>query len=141
MSHSPTKSLRPGKSEASSRYARFALVVTRRSETTYTRARAAFGYRCCSFPEQRLGWEIATKFRLGRLPQAESLVGNFAEVLRVQRIEPLAADLEHALEAGQLESSHPDPFDRMLAAQARIERMPLVTSDCALRDMKIETIW
>lgn len=86
-------------------------------------------------------WEIATKFRLGRLPQAESLVGDFAEVLRSQRIEPLAVTLEHALEAGQLKSSHPDPFDRMLAAQAKIERMPLVTNDRALRAMKIETIW
>jgi PIN domain nuclease of toxin-antitoxin system len=86
-------------------------------------------------------WEIATKFRMGRLPQAESLVGNFSEVLRLQRIEPLAVGFEHALEAGRMESAHPDPFDRMLAAQAKIERMPLVTNDRALRRMKIETIW
>lgn len=86
-------------------------------------------------------WEIATKFRLGRLPQAESLVGDFAEVLRFQRIERLAVTLEHALEAGQLESSRPDPFDRMLAAQAMVERMPLATNDRALRAMKIETVW
>ncbi len=99
------------------------------------------GIDAALFLSSASAWEIATKFRLGRLPQAESLVGNFAEVLRVQRIEPLAVALEHALEAGQLESSHPDPFDRMLAAQAKIERMPLVTNDRALRDMKIETIW
>jgi PIN domain nuclease of toxin-antitoxin system len=44
----------------------------------------------------------------------------------------LGIDARHAVEAGALRSHHRDPFDRMLVAQAQVERMTLVTRDQAV---------
>ena len=37
--------------------------------------------------------------------------------------------------------AHKDPFDRMLAAQALIENMPLLTNDPAFRSFKVNVLW
>ena len=41
----------------------------------------------------------------------------------------LPIELRHALHVAQLPPHHRDPFDRMLVAQALIERMPVFTAD------------
>lgn len=76
-------------------------------------------------------WEIATKQRLGRLPQADVLVGVYSRHLAHLGVERLAISDEHALLAGGLRWEHRDPFDRMFAAQAMAESMTLVTHDRA----------
>jgi PIN domain nuclease of toxin-antitoxin system len=86
-------------------------------------------------------WEIATKHRIGRLPEAGEAVQRFAELVREARMEPLAIDIEHALRAGTFPAPHRDPFDRMLAAQALIEGVPLVTQDPMLRQFGVNAIW
>lgn len=86
-------------------------------------------------------WEIATKFRLGKLPEAQAVAENLPELLRRGRIAELPISTEHALAAGALRSDHRDPFDRMLIAQARLERMPVVTADAAFNGHKIHIIW
>ena len=86
-------------------------------------------------PDRRLlvsaasAWELATKFRIGKLPQAEDIVVNLPQYLRKQRFELLPISLAHALAAGQWPGPHRDPFDRMLMAQAQIEQALLVTVD------------
>ncbi len=77
-------------------------------------------------------WEIGTKQRLGKLPQADALVGGYTRHLDRLGVTRLAITEEHALLAGRLEWAHRDPFDRMLAAQAMIESLTLVTNDAAL---------
>lgn len=47
-------------------------------------------------------------------------------------IEPLPIRMAHAVAAGQLPRHHDDPFDRMMVAQARLERLVLVTEDAAI---------
>lgn len=86
-------------------------------------------------------WEIATKHRIRKLPDAASLLADFTSVLVVQHVSPLAITLEHALEAGRLPADHRDPFDRMLAAQSRLEGLPLVTNDRVFADFAAETLW
>ena len=55
--------------------------------------------------------------------------------------QPLPLSMAHAQLAGRLPGSHKDPFDRMLAAQALIEDVPLVTNDAALAGFGVKVIW
>ncbi len=74
-------------------------------------------------------WEIATKYRLGKLPGAEKIVTGYAGHLITLRARELPIVSAHALTAGLFAVDHRDPFDRMLAAQAIAEGVPLVTND------------
>jgi PIN domain nuclease of toxin-antitoxin system len=47
----------------------------------------------------------------------------------------------HISALAALPALHKDPFDRLLAAQATAEGLPLVTSDASLREYPIRTIW
>jgi PIN domain nuclease of toxin-antitoxin system len=87
------------------------------------------------------GWEIATKHRLGKLPEADDVVGRLPFYLRRGRLEGLPISLEHALAAGGLPGPHRDPFDRMLIAQARLEELTVVTRDRVFRDYGVPTLW
>jgi PIN domain nuclease of toxin-antitoxin system len=86
-------------------------------------------------------WEIATKYRIGKLPGGEAVAPNLSEILRLERMEVLSIGLEHALLAGRLERPHRDPFDRMLAAQAILESVPIISRDSALLDLGTTTVW
>jgi PIN domain nuclease of toxin-antitoxin system len=52
----------------------------------------------------------------------------------------LNISLEHAMAAGASPGAHKDPFDRMLAAQARIEDPIVATSDRVFRDYGVAVI-
>lgn len=86
-------------------------------------------------------WEIATKVRLGRLPQAQRLSDTFEAGLKEQGFRQLAITIPHAILAGRLPGEHGDPFDRMLAAQSLIDEIPVVTKDEAIRSFGVSTIW
>lgn len=87
------------------------------------------------------GWEIGTKHRLGRLPEATEVVGNLPPLLRRSRMDVLPIALEHALAAGMLPGPHRDPFDRILIAQARLERLPIVTNDPVFARYEVDVVW
>ncbi len=76
-------------------------------------------------------WELSTKYRLGKLPEAEPLITQYAWIVASLGAEELPVLAIHALRAGGLPWSHRDPFDRMLAAQAMLEGAVLVTKDDA----------
>lgn len=86
-------------------------------------------------------WEIATKHRLGKLPEAQDAVSRFDALVDADGFTPLPVASRHALLAGSFDSAHRDPFDRMLAAQSRIERAPLVTADPVFQALGVETLW
>ena len=93
------------------------------------------------FVSSASAWEIATKYRLGRMPQAEPLVHGFRRLIDDARWIPIPVTVEHALAAGTLKGDHRDPFDRMLAAQSRLEDLKLVTGDRALAALAPSTLW
>ncbi len=86
-------------------------------------------------------WEIATKFRLGKLPQAQALVEDFVSVIQSAGYSPLPISLEHALRAGRLRPEHKDPFDRMIAAQSIYEDLALISNDEQLDVFGVRREW
>ena len=86
-------------------------------------------------------WEIATKVRLGKLPEAVILEAGFGEALDADNFMALPVAMKHGLLAGRLPGDHGDPFDRMLAAQSILEGLPIITRDPAIRKFGAKTIW
>jgi PIN domain nuclease of toxin-antitoxin system len=83
------------------------------------------------------GWEVAIKAALGRLRLDEP----FSVLLRAEDFTELPMTLAHTTCLATLPPHHADPFDRMLVAQALVERATLVSRDRALEPYGLETIW
>lgn len=75
-------------------------------------------------------WEIAIKHALGRL---KFPIERFDDIMLRIGFDALPILPAHAIAAGGLPPHHDDPFDRMLIAQARIERFVLVSSEQTVR--------
>ncbi len=85
-------------------------------------------------------WEIATKYRIGKLPEAKQLVEQYSQILHQAKFIELAITSAHALRAGSLPIAHRDPFDRMIMAQAELESLPVITYDKAFQTGLIQVI-
>ena len=86
-------------------------------------------------------WEVATKVRLGKLPGAELLERDFVDSVQDAGYTLLSITTAHALRAGRLSGDHRDPFDRMIAAQALAEDIPILSADAKLDSFGITRIW
>ena len=81
-------------------------------------------------------WEIAIKRALGKL----QVPGNYLEGLRRYRFRALNITSEHALAVEHLPLHHGDPFDRLLVAQAQLEKLTLVTRDERLSQYNVPIV-
>ena len=86
-------------------------------------------------------WEVAIKFALGRLKLVKPPREILPELLQQQRIGSLPIEHSHAFRAAELPPHHRDPFDRLLIAQAQVERIPILSRDPALREYDVEVVW
>ncbi len=87
-------------------------------------------------------WEIVLKAGLGRVTfEGGSAAGSIPEQIEANAFEILPIHLRHALRLGDLPDVHRDPFDRMLAAQALEEDVPLVTGDSRLGEYPVRVVW
>ena len=86
-------------------------------------------------------YEIAYKNRIGLLPKVEPLLMNLDGDLAERGFVSLAVSLEHGRRAGELDPAHRDPFDRLLAAQSIVERMPIVSNDSKLQELGAVLVW
>ena len=86
-------------------------------------------------------WEIATKYRSGKWPEASELAAEFRDLVNADGFGRLPLTEAHALRAGRYPQPHRDPFDRMLAAQCEIEGLTLVTRDPVFSAFHCPTLW
>lgn len=85
--------------------------------------------------------EIATKFRLGKLPDAEILANRLSFEIAIDDFVELPITIAHAELAGKLPFDHKDPFDRLLIAQAKIGNIPLISNEKIFDEFGIKRIW
>jgi PIN domain nuclease of toxin-antitoxin system len=87
-------------------------------------------------------YELSYKHRQGKLPFGAAIITSFGRQIAHLYASELAISSPHTLAAGQLDWDHKDPFDRMLAAQAMVEGLTLVTADENLQAFEpVATLW
>ena len=87
-------------------------------------------------------WEISTKYRIGKLPDARVVAEDVPSTVAAEGFAELAISMRHAQRAGNLIGHHQDPFDRMLIAQALAEDLSIATSDTRFAGYKgLRTLW
>ena len=86
-------------------------------------------------------WEIAIKYRLGRLPLPERPDRHVASRRQWLRLEPLAFDEDCAAHDALLPDHHRDPFDRGLVSQAILNGMTIVTPDALIARYPAPVLW
>lgn len=101
-----------------------------------TRARRAIAAADSVFVSAAALWEIVIKAQLGKLQASlDAVLDLSADGFRELPIRGI-----HARVAGELPPHHKDPFDRMIAAQARVEELTLVTSDDVFLKYGVRTL-
>lgn len=86
-------------------------------------------------------WEMAIKQSIGKL-RLPAPAGDFAEFEAQDKFfRFLPIQLEHIAAYQKLPMDHRDPFDRMLAAQAQVEGLQLMTSDKNFDRLGIQRYW
>jgi PIN domain nuclease of toxin-antitoxin system len=86
-------------------------------------------------------WELSLKHHQGKLPQLEQAIRDLPGLLQSDGFEALPIALAHGLRAGAYSQPHRDPFDRMLAAQAELEWLVLLTADPQLSTFPCQVLW
>jgi PIN domain nuclease of toxin-antitoxin system len=85
--------------------------------------------------------ELATKYRLGKLSKAGPMMSGYEQQVSADGFSHLPVSYHHTLRAGAYTVEHRDPFDRILAAQAELDGLTLVTRDPAFASFKVKTLW
>lgn len=85
-------------------------------------------------------WEIAIKVALGKLTLPEVPAKYVPSRMQVTHTSSLAITDQHALRVAELPSHHRDPFDRLIIAQAQIERLPILTADPQFEAYEVDVI-
>jgi PIN domain nuclease of toxin-antitoxin system len=85
--------------------------------------------------------ELATKLRIGKLPQVQPLVESFAAHCAADSFQILPLRHEHSICGGSVSGDHRDPFDRMLAGQAIVENLTIISPDTAFDALGARRLW
>jgi PIN domain nuclease of toxin-antitoxin system len=86
-------------------------------------------------------WELSLKHHQGKLPELDNAIRDLPSLLEADGFQPLPISIAHGLRAGGYGQSHRDPFDRMLAAQAELEGLVLMTADPQLSNFPCQILW
>ena len=105
------------------------------------RARAAIGRHAGDVRVSAASaWELAIKFRRGRLKLREPLHVWLPAALEDGGFGVLSVTIDHALASATLPAHHEDPFDRLLIAQAQVEGLTILTADAAFDDYPVSVL-
>lgn len=86
-------------------------------------------------------WEIATKYRARRLPDAERLAEDITGHIAAENFEGLPITVEDAARAGAWQGSLRDPFDRILIAQALARNLVLISIETLFDHYGVRRLW
>lgn len=86
-------------------------------------------------------WEIANKNRVGKLPQVVGFEDDCLALLRENSFVSLGLTDRHAMRAGYLPGTHREPFDRLLARQALVYDLTVITNDPQIAAFGCKVIW
>ena len=85
-------------------------------------------------------WELAIKSRTGRLELREPLHRWFRTAIDESGFVALSITVDHAVAVAGLPDHHGDPFDRLLIAQARLEKLTILTADAVFDDYDVDVL-
>lgn len=85
-------------------------------------------------------WEMQIKSQLDKLTFNEPLAEVVESQQRANGLELLPITTEHIYALQDLPSPHKDPFDRLLIAQAIVEKIALVTADAVFQQYDVELL-
>ena len=88
-----------------------------------------------------VAWEITTKHRIGKLPEAQALANDVAGAIDDQGFEEMPITVQDAARAGGLSGPLRDPFDRMLIAQALSRDLGLVSNESLFDRYGVRRLW
>ncbi len=94
-----------------------------------------------TFVSAATAWEIAIKFKTGKLPSAAPLMANLEEAILEGGFAGMPVTLRHGELAGSLPLHHKDPFDRVLIAQAQVERLTLISNERLFDRYGVARLW
>ncbi len=86
-------------------------------------------------------WEVAIKLSIGKLTLSAPFDVLIPQQLSLNGIELLDIKTGHAAVVTTLPFHHRDPFDRLLIAQAMVEKMPIVSNDAAFNAYSVNRLW
>lgn len=86
-------------------------------------------------------WEMAIEVGSQKWPEAAGLVDTFEDEMAANGFSVLPISVPHVRAAGLMQSAHRDPFDRLLAAQARIEGLTVITADPKVQALVPDRLW
>ncbi len=81
-------------------------------------------------------WEIAIKKSLGKLTVPDTIFS----LIHHESFTELPITIEHTEALLKLPHHHTDPFDRLLVAQALVEKVPIISRDKMLTKYKITVV-
>lgn len=93
------------------------------------------------FVSAATAWEIALKRRLGKLDFDADFLADFDAGINMLGFTPLAVIARHMVTGAEIVGAHKDPFDRILAGQALVDGLTLITADPAFEALAVKVAW
>jgi PIN domain nuclease of toxin-antitoxin system len=84
-------------------------------------------------------WEMMIKSKLQKLQLTDNPKAFIKEQVKTNSINILDVKMVHSFETYELPDIHKDPFDRMLIAQAKIEKLTIITTDSYIKRYDVNT--